>query len=72
VEEPLFWLFYRLGYIGTNEPVHEPGKKRIQCPGCGSGDTFELPEGKRTITTGRLFRKRFTVTYECRDCGYKW
>lgn len=72
VEEPLLWLFHRLGYIDTNERLFEPGKAPVICPMCQSEDTDELPEGS-TITTGSfIFKKQEPVNRECLACGYKW
>ena len=72
VEEPLLWLFYRLGYIRANERLFEPGKPVVECPYCQSEDTDELPAGS-TITTGTfIFKKHIPVNRECKACGYKW
>lgn len=69
VEEPLLWLFYKLGYIGRNAPL----PREICCPQCGSIHTYELPEDERRIVERRFFRKIETyVNRCCRDCGWKW
>lgn len=70
VEEPLLWLFYKLGYIGKNGPL--PGE--IYCPNCGSQDNYELPESERTIVERQgLFRKvQKYVNRGCAACGFKW
>ncbi len=73
VEEPLLWLFYRLGYIGKNATI--PGE--IICPSCGSFYTEELPEDERVlITYHKILKfwpksKKFVNRY-CTCCGYKW
>ena len=70
VEEPLLWLFYKLGYIGKNAPL--PGE--IYCPSCGRQDNYELPQDERNIVErSRWFRKveRY-VNRHCRVCDYKW
>lgn len=72
VEEPLLWLFYKLGYIGVDTPIEDPTKPKICCPVCGGSDTWELPEGERFVTTGRWpFKSRVYVNREC-SCGYRW
>lgn len=72
VEEPLLWLFYKLGYIGKNAPL--PGE--IYCPVCGSQNTRELPEDERVITETRgiIFRKKSEIYVNrcCNACGHKW
>ncbi len=71
VEEPLLWLFYRFGYIGTNAPL--PGE--IHCPECGAEDSFELPEEDQFIVVKKgLFKKKEKqfVNRCCNRCGCKW
>lgn len=72
VEEPLLWLFHKLGYIGVNVPIDDPTKPKIPCPECGSLDTEDIPEDEQYITTGwGPFKKYLHVTRRCR-CGYCW
>lgn len=70
VEEPLLWLFYKLGYIGKNAPL----SGEINCPECGSSNNYELPEDERSITVRRgLFRREeIYVNRCCTDCDYRW
>ena len=74
VEEPLLWLFYKLGYIEANERLYEPGKEIVYCPNpeCGSEDTDPLPDGSYITTGSFIFKKQIPVNYECHVCGYKW
>lgn len=69
LEEPLFWLFYKLGYIEKNAPL--PGE--IFCPTCGSQNNYELPEDERIIVEQKWFSKveRF-VNRHCKTCDCKW
>lgn len=70
IEEPLFWLFNRFGYIGENEPIIG---MPVPCPRCGSLDTYKLPENERERSEGRLFnRKIFFDTHKCNACGHRW
>lgn len=71
VEEPLLWLFYKLGYIGKNAPI--PGE--VYCPVCGSHNNYELPEDERIIVERQGFLKKRVERYVnrcCYDCGCKW
>lgn len=72
VEEPLLWLFHKLGYVGVNTPIDDPTRPKIPCPVCGNNDTKELPEDERELVTGRLFKKRLYVNRICRRCGHRW
>lgn len=72
VEEPLLWLFHKLGYIGSDVPIDDPTRPKIPCPECGSYDTEELPEDERTLTSGwGPFKKKIYVNRRC-SCGYCW
>lgn len=72
VEEPLLWLFHKLGYIGVNTPIDDPTRPKVPCPKCGNINTEELPEHEREITTGwGPFKKRFYVNRRC-SCGHCW
>lgn len=72
VEEPILWLFNRLGYIKANERLFEPGKEIVTCVNCGSENTDALPAGT-TITEGSFFKRRkIEVNRVCLDCGHKW
>lgn len=71
VEEPMLWLFYKLGYIGKNGPL--PGE--ILCPNCNeSGRSFELPEDERIMVEKRGLFKKVEVYVDrcCSVCGHKW
>lgn len=71
VEEPMLWLFYKLGYIGKNGPL--PGE--ILCPNCNeSGRSFELPEEERIMVEKRGLFKKVEVYVDrcCSACGHKW
>lgn len=73
VEEPLLWLFYKLGYIGVNTPIIDPTRPKVFCPNCGSSETEELPFDQRREVTGRfLFKKERYVDHICRVCGHRW
>ncbi len=73
VEEPLLWLFHKLGYIGVNVPIEDPTKPKYACPVCGSMDTEELPEDMRCLVTGwGPFKKRTYVNRRCCSCGHCW
>jgi hypothetical protein len=68
IEEPLYWLFYKLGYLGTNEVILPT------CPSCGVNKfTYTLPEDEREerVKVG-LFKKKVYYTYGCSRCGQKW
>lgn len=70
IEEPLYWMFYKLGYIRRN--AHLPGE--IYCPECDSNDNYELPETERVIKDVKwLFvSKERYVNRHCKCCGHKW
>lgn len=70
VEEPLLWLFYKLGYIGKNAPL--PGE--IYCPECGSQNNYKLDKEERTIIVKRGFFRKEEVQVNrcCKKCGHKW
>jgi len=72
VEEPLLWLFHKLGYIGVNVPIDDPTRPKVPCPKCGSMDTEELPEDQRLLVTGwGPFKKKLYVNRRC-SCGHCW
>lgn len=70
IEEPLLWLFYKLGYIGKNAAL--PGE--IYCPECTSDNNYELPEDERImrVKKGLLRKKDVYVNRCCKNCGHKW
>lgn len=70
VEEPLLWLFYKLGYIGKNAAL--PGE--IYCPECNSDNNYELPEDERImrVKKGLFGKKDVYVNRCCKNCGHKW
>lgn len=64
IEEPLLWLFYKFGYIGTNV---------VRCPKCSSPNLERLQERDRKRVEGRLFnRVVYYDTYCCSNCGHRW
>jgi len=72
IEEPILWMFHRLGYIAANERLYNPAGELVQCPNCGSEDTVELPS-ESYVEEGRFFFKRkIPVNRECPNCGYKF
>lgn len=72
VEEPLLWLFHKLGYIGVNVPIDDPTKPKVPCPKCNSLETEDIPEDEQYITTGwGPFKKHLHVTRRC-CCGHCW
>lgn len=81
IEEPLLWLFYKLGYIESNG--HLPGE--IYCPKCGSKYSRELKgadcyvlrkaEGQNYVQKLiSIFKKKEEVfaNRRCNDCGHEW
>ena len=73
VEEPLLWLFHKLGYIGLNEPIDDPTKPKVPCPECGFVYSEELPEDQREMSKGFLFfKKKVYVNRVCPNCGHQW
>lgn len=73
VEEPLLWLFHKLGYIGVDTPINDPTRPKIPCPECGSFDTEELPLEEQEVVSGWWpFRKIQHVNRGCRVCGHRW
>ena len=75
IEEPIFWMFYRLGYIGTNEPVTTSAAAKIKCPVCGSEATSPLPAEEQIIKVRRfVWTKPIYVNRVCDnpDCRHKW
>lgn len=72
IEEPLLWMFYKLGYVGRNG--HVPGE--TYCPECDSNRVNLIPEEERIVTVKEkgLFGKKLQmyVDHVCRDCGYQW
>ena len=73
IEEPLFWLLHQLGYIDSDVPIFQPGRKNIRCPECESQNVEELPEDQRTIVQKKLFKKKIIyVSHKCSNCGHMW
>ncbi len=69
VEEPLLWLFYKMGYIGSNMlPAVS-----CTCPKCGGNRTKPLPPEDQIQEVHKLFwKERIFVNRVCLDCGYRW
>ena len=85
VEDPLLWLFYRFGYIGTNEKVFSPGEPLVSCPECGSSDIIfrdtkvtEVVEQEKKNLLSKFLpfkgKEKQCIEYDtiCSDCGHKW
>nr|WP_027871380.1 GTPase domain-containing protein [[Eubacterium] cellulosolvens] len=76
IEEPIFWLYYRFGFIDTNEKVYQPGDKEVRCPKCGGTDISEIPEEERIRKekVGLFKSEQYYVDLRCNnpDCGYEW
>ncbi|MCI6042488.1 GTPase domain-containing protein [bacterium] len=73
IEEPLFWLFHQFGYIDSDVPIFQPGRKNIRCPECDSQNVEELPEDQRTVVQKKLFKKKIIyVSHKCSNCGHMW
>lgn len=69
VEEPLLWMFYKMGYIGSNNCPDTP----CVCPQCGSENTEPLPPGENVIEVRCFFKKKsIFVNRVCMDCGHRW
>lgn len=72
IEEPLLWLFYKLGYIQANTPVF----RDVKCPFCDSIYVHELPEDDRVdeVPSGPfgMLRKTVYVDHVCEECGNRW
>lgn len=73
IEEPIQWLFYRLGYIAANERLYNPAGDLIVCEECGSEDTVELKGDDAIISEGwGPFRRTRQVNRKCNKCGHRW
>lgn len=74
IEEPMFWLFYRFGYIDSNEKVYSPGEEEVRCPQCGSTDISDIPEEDRIVKekVGLFMTKEVYVDLHCNNCGFEW
>ncbi|HEL9636494.1 TPA: hypothetical protein U0K40_001185 [Streptococcus suis] len=73
IVEPLLWLFYRFGYIGSNENVFSPARVFVSCPVCGKDDTEEKVEvipAKGILA--KVLRKVEEVNYKCNTCQHQW
>ena len=68
IEEPLYWLFYKMGFIDTNE--FPP------CPYCGTSRyTYPLKDDEQDeIVRHGIFRRREVLhyTYGCSKCNHRW
>lgn len=78
VEEPLLWLFHKLGYIGVNEPLFSLIQQKIYCPFCGYDKTELLPPGEQyEIVRSKTFPFKKEKQFANRlclnpDCRRKW
>ena len=76
IEEPLYWLFYKLGYIKSNEPVYGD----IKCPQCDKIDIEDITGSTKTEQVeertwyGKIRMKtiQVPVNYKCTNCGHQW
>lgn len=70
VEEPLLWLFHKLGYIEVDTHIDDPTRPKAPCPMCGCTNT---EEGEWPVTSGFLFLKKTVyMNHHCLDCGHLW
>ena len=70
LQEPMLWLFNRLGYIGVNERLYSPAVPIVYCPACGSDETEGM---EKTETSGVLmFKKTIRYNRRCRRCQQEW
>lgn len=66
--DPIFFLFNRFGFIGENERIILPSRKRNRCPFCG-GDRVRNLESPHVVTTKKLFKKeKVEYYYHCDTC----
>lgn len=77
IEEPLLWLFYRLGFIGIEGEYPIPNPDPIKCPNCHHDDEVEELHGDDRYGVERwgpfgLFTRRCMFKYVCNQCGHKW
>lgn len=69
VEEPMLWLFHKLGYIDKNAAL--PGD--TICPECGAYKCDVLPKGETMkVKVGFFKTETVPVNRRCRNCGHKW
>lgn len=67
IEEPLLWLFYMFGFIGTTETVEGDTK----CPICGKRGYRKELEGEdriRVVKKGLFGKKKEEFDYYCENC----
>lgn len=83
IEEPLYWIFKQLGYIGTNELIY--GDIDNRCPKC-DGKDYEIINDTiqnevilpKTILGRRIGERRETIQVQVNrkclnpECNYKW
>ena len=76
LEEPILWLFNKLGYIGTDVEIHDSERIIIKCPHCSSEDYVKLHDSDREEVVKKGFLglgKQITYyDYLCRDCNRKF
>lgn len=64
IEEPLYWLFYKLGFLESNEEVLP------ECKKCKTNEfTYPLKEEDRVK---KFLFKTIRQNYGCSQCGRKW
>jgi hypothetical protein len=71
IEEPLLWMFYRFGFIDTNEPVSDLNMEK--CPWCNQNTQVQILKGdaRKVVTKKNLFGKpKETAEFDfyCPDC----
>ena len=70
VEEPLLWLFHKLGYMSLDRYIEDPTRPKVVCPVCGSDNT---EEGQYLMSSGfGPFKKKWYVNCCCHNCGNLW
>ena len=76
LEEPILWLFNKLGYIETDCEIHDSDRIIIRCPECRSENYIRLEGDKKkvTIKKGVLgFGKQVAYyDYQCGNCNHKF
>ena len=72
IEEPLYWLLYKLGYMGTQGiPLSDP----LCYPNCHSYEGPDpLPEDHQYVEGRRwfFFPHKIPATHICHKCGHHW
>lgn len=76
LEEPILWLFNKLGYIGTDCEIHDSDRIIIRCPKCGSENYIRLEGDKREVVIKKgvfgIGKQVAYYDYQCGDCDHKF